>query len=98
MPSLINYPNTTATWSYDLPNGDYHVSLASGDASWQQGPHVVVVEGSPVITQVTTQPNEFWTVTDHLATVTDGSLSITLGGSTGYTMLNYVEITLVREK
>ncbi len=92
---VFTNPNATATWQYDLPNGDYRVSLASGDASWSQGPHEVVVEGSPVITQVTTAPNEYVTVTDHLATVTDGALSITLGGSPGHTMLNYVTITEV---
>ena len=69
------------------------IALASGDATWNQGPHVIVVEGSTVINQVTTQPNEFLTLTDHLATVTDGSLSIAVGGSTFHSMLNYVIIT-----
>ena len=75
-------PNSTATWRYDLADGDYRISLASGDASFSQGPHMIAVEGNTVIVHVTTQPNEFLTVTDHLATVTDGSLSTTVGGST----------------
>ena len=90
---VFTQPNAIATWRFDLPNGDYRISLASGDATWNQGPHVIVVEGSTVINQVTTQPNEFLTLTDHLATVTDGSLSIAVGGSTFHSMLNYVIIT-----
>ena len=87
--------NSVVTWRYDLSNGEYRVSLSSGDPSYAQGPHQVAVEGTTVVNQVTTQRNEFVTVTDHLVNITDGDLMIQLTGTTGHTMLNYVTLTPV---
>ena len=82
-----------ATWTYDLPNGTYLVSLASGDASWSQGPHQITVEGESVINNLRSGRDEYVTLTDYPVTVTDGALTIALGGaSRGNTMLNYVMI------
>ncbi len=86
-------PNSTAVWRYDLPNGDYLISLASGDPAFTHGPQRVKVEGQLVFNDLTSTQNSFLTVTDLPVTVTDGALTITLGGSTGYTLLNYVHIT-----
>lgn len=84
---------TTATWRYDLPNGTYLVSLAAGDASWAQGPHRVTVEGVVVVNNVATAVNGYVILVDVPVTVTDGQLSIMLGGAgAGNTMLNYVTI------
>ena len=85
--------NKDATWQYDLPNGDYLVSLASGDASYAQGPHEVVVEGTTVINNIPTTVGEFLEVTNVPISVSDGQLTIDLS-PTGYglTMLNYVII------
>ncbi|WP_454065168.1 hypothetical protein [Candidatus Nitrospira salsa] len=85
---------TSATWSYDLPNGKYFISLASGDPSYAQGPHHVVVEGQTVINNVSTQVNQFKTVTNSPVTVSDGQLNIRLtrSGGSQKTILNYVRI------
>ena len=84
---------TTATWTYALPNGSYLVTLAAGDAQWAQGPHRIEVEGVVVINNVTTAVNEYVTLTDIPATVSDGQLSVKIGGATaGNTMLNYLEV------
>ena len=84
------------TWTYDLPNGDYLVELASGDATWSHGQRVVV-EGTVVIDSIATSGGQYVTVTDHPVTITDGALTITIGQSTtgNYTDLNYVIITPV---
>ncbi len=84
---------TSATWQYTLPNGDYLVSLVSGDPSWRQGPHHIQVEGNTVINNVITQRNEYLTITDHPVSITDGKLTIRLTRSgTAKTVLNYVKI------
>src|SRR5262249_2217693 len=62
---------------------DYLISLASGDASWPQGPHRVVVEGIVAIDNVPTAANRFVQVTDLLVTVADGRLSVDIGGAGG---------------
>ena len=85
-----------ATWQFDLPNGDYLVSLASGDADFTQGPHEVVVEGTTVMDSLPAAAGEFLTVTDVPITVSDGQLTIVLSPtSSGWTMLNYVIIAEV---
>ena len=85
-----------ATWQFDIPNGDYLVSLASGDADYTQGPHEVVVEGTTVFDNLPAAAGEFLTATDVPITVSDGQLTIDLSPTgTGLTMLNYVIINEV---
>jgi hypothetical protein len=86
------FSSTLATWNYSLPNGNYWISLASGDASYGQGPHRVVVEGVPAISDVSTAANQYITITNLPVTVTDGQLTVQIGGSGGNSMLNYIEI------
>ena len=86
-----------ATWRYDLPNGEYLVTLVSGDAGYGRTQEVVV-EGTLLIDQISMAANEFVTVTDVPVTVADGSLTIDLspsGGGDLLTTLNYVIITPV---
>lgn len=83
---------TTNTWQYDLPNGSYLVSLASGDGAYAQGPHQVIVEGTTLINGVSTAVDQYITVTDVPITVADGQLTVVIGHPTGVTMLNYVII------
>jgi hypothetical protein len=52
--ALLLISSSPATWRYDLPNGDYFVSLASADPCLPQGPHRVVVEGVTVMCHVST--------------------------------------------
>ena len=87
------FTDGVATWQYDIPNGSYVVSFASGDASNQQGPHRVVAEGVVAINNVPTGANQFITVTALPVTVSDSKLTITIGGGGGaHTMLNYLTI------
>ncbi|GJL61396.1 MAG: hypothetical protein NPIRA04_00500 [Nitrospirales bacterium] len=96
--TLIHFDTgTTVDWNYDLANGDYLVTLVSGDPSYPQGPHTVAIEGSTVINGITTQANEFITVTDHPVTVTDGQLTLQLtrAGGSSKTIINSLIITPV---
>ncbi|WP_447971237.1 LamG-like jellyroll fold domain-containing protein [Nitrospira sp. M1] len=96
--TLIHFDTgTTVDWNYDLPNGDYQVSLVSGDPSYSQGPHTIAVEGATVINGVTTQANEFITITDQPITVTDGQLTLhlTRAGGSSKTIINSLVITPV---
>ena len=89
--------SSTATWNYDLPNGSYLISFASGDPSWAQGPHHITVEGQTLIDNVSTQKNEFLTITDVPIIVTDGNLTVILKrGGKKNTILNYIEIIPVQ--
>src|SRR5215471_17982563 len=77
------YSANLATWTGDLANGNYLVSLASGDAAWAQGPHRVVVEGVVAINDVSTAVNQYLTVTDLPVSVADGKLTVQIGGAGG---------------
>ena len=83
----------TGTWRYTIANGKYLLTLAAGDAVWSQGPHLIKVEGVIVISGPT-NPNMFITKTDVPVTVSDGELTLTVGGPApiGNTMINYIII------
>ncbi|MGB0911491.1 MAG: InlB B-repeat-containing protein [Nitrospirales bacterium] len=81
------------TWAHDLPNGDYLITIASGDPEAKRGPHHISIEGQDVIQNVSTQKNEFLTITDFPVTVSDEQLSIDLETDGNHVMLNYVVIT-----
>lgn len=93
-PKLDSFAFSTApaTWELVVPNGNYLITTASGDALWAQGPHRVVVEGSVVVNNQLTNVNQFVTVTDSPVQVNDGRLTVVIGGGGGYTMLNYIVI------
>jgi len=81
------FSSTSATWRYDIPNDDYLVSLASGDASYGQGPRrVVAVDG------ISTGANEFAAARGIPITVNDGDITIEIGSGSGSAALNYVII------
>ena len=87
------YSGPAATWQLDVPNGTYTVALASGDPSWAQGPHRVLLEGQVVVNDVNTAGNEYVVLTAVPVTVADGQLTLTLGGTTGTSFLNYLTVT-----
>ena len=66
----------SATWKYDLPNGNYLISLACGDPQYDKGAQRVVVEGTIVVQDVELPKNNFATITDVPVSVADGQLSV----------------------
>lgn len=82
----------TSTWMYDLPNGNYKISLEAGNSNFTHGPHTIEVEGVKVIDGQGGPPNQFFKITEHPVTITDGQLNIKIGPSGGHTAINYVII------
>ncbi len=85
--SLV-YQCPTLTFVQDLPNGEYFVSLASGDARYP-GSASVRLNGAEVVPLTQTGAGGFVTVDSHRVKVTDGKLSVEIGG---HGRLNYVTI------
>ncbi len=80
----------TATWELDVPNGEYLISLSSGDPSQSQGPHQISLEGDPAVND-STQSNEFISIEERPIEITDGQLTIELTRSSSTkTLLNYL--------
>jgi hypothetical protein len=86
------------TWRAEWPNGDYLVHLSVGDASYPQGPHRVVVQGTEAYPEApTTEAGEFldsWTP----VSVRNGRLDVAVGQPEfmegippGNTTIDYVE-------
>ncbi len=87
------WAKSSATWTYDIPNGNYLVTLASGDASYAQGPQLIAVQGNVAVNNVGTKANQFVTVTDFPVSVLAGQLTVMIGGTgSGNTILNYINI------
>lgn len=80
-----------ATWKLDVPNGTYHVSVAVGDAVYPQGPQRVIVEGVGLVNGETTAPMQFL-FRSAFVTVSDGQLTVEVGGLLGNTALDWVRV------
>jgi PKD repeat protein len=72
----------TATWRYDISNGQYFVDVVCGSPAWS-GVHKVVLEGTTVFNGVPTEEGQFVTAENQLVTVVDGNLTVTCGGLAG---------------
>jgi hypothetical protein len=104
--------SAVATWSCDLPNGNYFVTFSCGDPSLNTpvsgGMHRVLVQGATAfsgtmpwsihVLWTTTIRNQLATVANYPVTVTNGTLTVAIGGGVDGngkpfpTALNYVEI------
>ena len=94
----------TETWAIALPGSvadphTYWVSITCGDVGYQVGPNRVVVEGLEVINERTVA-NAFAVDLNREVTITDGELSIEVGGGAygggdpyPYTMINSIVIS-----
>lgn len=93
------WSNVVETWRLRIPNGRYSVTVCAGSAANEQGPHHVRVEGLQVINSVVTPAGQFAEVKDVPVQVTDGELTLLVGGAVNSrtasdqssdTSLNYV--------
>jgi hypothetical protein len=84
-----------AIWKMDLPNGNYLITLESGDPAYESGGHRIEVEGEVILNDIVKAPGEFATVTDYVITVSDGQLTVKIGESAigEFSALNYLIIT-----
>ncbi len=81
-------------WRYDLPNGEYLITVSAGNGHFNNQWHLVEVEGDIVINSTQPAPiRHFIEVVDHPVTVSDGKLDLRLPvQSSGSTSLNYIII------
>ncbi len=94
MPQVLDtfvFSSTARTWEMAVTNGTYRVWVSVGDASYAQGPQRVIVEGSVVVNNEVTAARQFLE-REAVVTVTDGKLSVRIGGGGGLTALNYVVV------
>jgi hypothetical protein len=77
---VAGWAGHTETWSMPVPNGQYQISICCGDATWEQGPHHVSIEGFQIINEVKNRKGEFVERTG-LFDVKDGELTMIVGGN-----------------
>jgi len=83
----------TDTFNWDIENGRYAVEVSIG---WNDGTYSkqrVVVEGQLVFDDQETNPANPYAVAMATVDVTDGNVTLEVGQTDEYTMLNYVKIT-----
>lgn len=78
----IIYISESNLWEIALPNGQYNVSICSGDPSSPTGTQVIQAEGVEVINGILSNTNK-WIEGTKTVTVADGKLTITFHGSSG---------------
>jgi hypothetical protein len=89
--SIENVVRTPAAWEYDLPDGEYQVTVGVGDPLYEDSTHVINIEGVNAINEfIPTEENRFGYFYQVIE-VTDGKLTIDAVGGEN-TKLNYVSI------
>jgi hypothetical protein len=84
-----------ATFEFDLPNGEYNVTLSVG---WQSGTYShqkVDIEGVSFVNDEATTPANPYLVRTKRVTIGDNKLTLAMGIFDEYTMLNYLDIEAV---
>jgi hypothetical protein len=82
---------TLCRWELALEADYYDVHITVGDTLWAQGPQRVLVEGAPWLEGVTTAAGELLTLSGTVL-VTDGELTLDVGGGGGNTTLTHVAV------
>ena len=79
------------SWEFALANGDYEVTVAVGDPSFDDGVHTINVEGNNLFNAVPDGPGFF--IDSIVVTVSDGRLTLDQGAAAEKaTRINYVHI------
>jgi predicted phosphodiesterase len=79
--TFVDVTNTaTGTWELAVPDGLYHVSLTCGDP-YTSATHRVALEGAIVVQDVYTIGGQFVERTDLPVVVSDGRLTMAVGGN-----------------
>jgi hypothetical protein len=85
------------TFVQDLPNGDYLLTLASGDAQYD-GSASIAINGAGISGLRQTNPGGFVLLKRHKVTVTTGQLRINIGGSGRLNWLTVVPASIAKDK
>jgi hypothetical protein len=78
-----------ATFEFDLPNGEYDVTVSVGWQGREYGPQVVDIEG---VNFVNSETITGYAVRTKAVYVADNKLTMSIGDGHEYTMLNYLDI------
>jgi hypothetical protein len=81
-----------ATFEFDLPNGQYNITVSVG---WQDRTYAhqkIDIEGTSFVDDEATTPAAPYLVRTHQVYVSDNKLTIAMGLFDEYTMLNYLDI------
>ena len=87
------FSEVARVWEFGLSDGVYEIFLVVGDAVSASGPHLVSIEGVPVVAGTLTNGGEFLR-TGSPVHVTDGRLTVGIGGSEGSTNLCQVVVAM----
>jgi hypothetical protein len=82
----------TDTFSWDIENGTYEVTVSIGWADETYSHHHVIIEGQPLWDDVATTPETPYLVSSVVVTVSDGAVTMEAGKKDEYTMLNWMSI------
>jgi hypothetical protein len=81
-----------ATFEFDLPNGEYNVTVSVGWQGRTYSHHKIDIEGIPFIDDEATTPANPYIVRTQTIAIPDNKLTIAMGIFDEYTMLNYLEV------
>ena len=81
-----------ATFEFDLPNGEYEVTVSVGWANRTYSHHKVDIEGVSFVNDEATTSSNPYLVRTKSVYVTDNKLTLSMGIFDEYTMLNYLDI------
>lgn len=81
-----------ATWEFDLPNGEYNVTLSVGWQGRTYAHQKVDIEGVSFVNDEATTPAVPYLVRTKLVSIADHKLTLSMGIFDEYTMLNYLDI------
>lgn len=82
----------TDTFSWDIENGKYDVTVSIGWADKTYSKNKVVIEGQPLFDSVETNPTTPYLVKKLTVDVADGNVTMEAGQTNEYTMLNWMSI------
>ncbi len=83
------------TFEFDLPNGEYEVTVSVGWYNRSYAHHKIDIEGIPFIEDEGTTPTSPYLVRTQNVAIHDNALTMSMGIFDEYTMLNYLDIRAV---
>jgi hypothetical protein len=81
-----------ATFEFDLPNGEYDVTVSVGWEGRTYGPQQIDIEGVNFVNAEYTTPSNPYLVRTKSVYVADNKLTLSIGIFDEYTILNYLDI------
>jgi hypothetical protein len=84
-----------ATFDFDLPNGEYNVTVSLGWQGRTYSHQKIDIEGVSFVNDEATTPTVPYLVRTKTVVVSDNKLTLSMGIFDEYTMLNYIDIQAV---